>query len=194
MQRIQRNRRFFYISGTFYLYIVVLLLTLPLRWVAALGVCATIHELFHILCAKLLSIRVDSMVIAPGGAKLYTEPMTDVQELLCALAGPIGGLMPILLLRIFPEMALIATLLTIYNLIPIYPADGARVLKSFLRLFLSEPIAQRFCIVLERTLQCLILSFGVYGTVFLHLGVFPFCITLLLALRGKMEKHLANKA
>ncbi len=192
MVRDLRSSHYFHISSSFFVYISVLLLTLPLRWMISLCFCAVFHELFHILSAKMMGISIKGIWITPCGARIYTQPMSAVQELICALAGPIGGLLPGLLLRTFPQMALIALLLTFYNLLPVYPADGARVLRCGLALFLRDELVQGICLWIERLVRCMILLLGLYGCLFLRLGIFPLGLSIALAMRGKMEKLLAN--
>lgn len=47
--------------------------------------------------------------------------------------GPIFGLLPVLLWEKCPRLAFCATLLSAWNMLPIYPLDGGRALRLLLR-------------------------------------------------------------
>lgn len=193
MLRNQNSKPFVHVSGAFYLYLAVLLLALPLRWVIAFLLCAATHELFHLLVASVLGVQIGQIEIAPGGARIHAQPVTHFQELLCALAGPVGGLLPITLLRIFPEAALWAVLLTVYNMLPIYPSDGGRVLRSTLYMLFPTQFACRLGNAVEWAVRIGMILLGIYAAFVLRLGSMALIICLLPAIRGKIPKILAKK-
>lgn len=191
---MKRNKYFLWISPGFYFYLCLLVLTFPLKWVLSLGACIAIHELFHILAAKLLHIRIYSMEVRPGGFLLNTEQMQDKAELICALAGPLGGALPVLLWRIFPEMALISVFLTAYNMLPLYPADGGRALRCVLCMLLPRKTAYKIFEYTELTVLCTAVAAGLYMAVAFPRGYWLVILCFFPVLRAKIEKHLANSS
>lgn len=58
--------------------------------------------------------------------------MAAWKEALCALAGPVGSFSVVLLAEYFPEAALFGLVQGLYNLLPVYPLDGGRILRCLL--------------------------------------------------------------
>ena len=101
-----------------------MLLILPLQWIFAAVAAACIHELCHLCAVKLCGGQVTLFTLDPGGAAMRIMPMSAGKELLCALAGPLGGLSLMLFSRWIPRIAVCAAFRSLYNLRPIYPLDG----------------------------------------------------------------------
>lgn len=176
MKQALRSNSGFSVSGNFYVYLALLLLIVPLRWLLASMMSAGVHEVFHLLALRLMGVPVYGLQIRPQGAKIQTGPMTDKQEMFCALAGPIGGLCLLPAVRWMPAVCLCAAFQSLYNLLPVYPADGGRALRCGLRLLLPEGCAKRLCGMVEiMTLVALLLT-GLYGTCRLRLGIMPLLI------------------
>jgi Zn-dependent protease len=108
------------------------LLVLPLKWLLAGLLAATVHELMHILALACRGKSILSLSISHMGAKLETEPLDPKSELFCALAGPAGGLCLLIFLRPFPELALCALVQSVYNLLPFPGMDGGRCVHALL--------------------------------------------------------------
>jgi Zn-dependent protease len=132
-------------------------LTQPVYWLmglaAALGLFASVvlHELAHALMARRfrLTIRGITLFIFGGVAEMESEPPTAEAEFLIAIAGPaasvvvavgclgFGALGPLLglplpLTGILMHLAGLNLLLVGFNMIPAFPLDGGRVLRSVL--------------------------------------------------------------
>ena len=130
-------------EGSFWILLALLILTLPLRWVASALIAAGVHELCHLGMLQLLSVKVMGLRIRADGAVLDTGPMTEKEELLCALAGPGGSFALLLFLHIFPRIALCGLVQGLSNLIPLGDRDGARAVRSGIRLLSGKSPCKR---------------------------------------------------
>lgn len=120
------------ISSGFFFLGSMALLVLPLRWVFGVFIAAMVHELFHCFAVIFCGGQVLSLSFGAFGAKIEATSMSAGREALCALAGPVGSFSMLLIARHFPEAALCGLIQGAYNLIPLYPMDGGRVLKFLL--------------------------------------------------------------
>lgn len=125
-----------------FLLLALMLLILPLQWVAAWLVSIMAHESGHLLAAWFLSVRVWEFSVGFQGVRIETEPMTDAQELLCAAAGPLAGVILLMFARWIPMVAVCAFLQTIFNLIPLGNLDGGRVVRCLMGLLRKIPCKQ----------------------------------------------------
>ncbi len=103
-----------------------------------------IHELGHFITALCLRWPVRKVVIYPYGGCSYFDNDINVplwQELLVLIMGP---LMQIIVVNILPldidNLVLLhrySNLILIFNLLPIYPLDGGRLIQIVLSYFIS---------------------------------------------------------
>jgi len=132
-------------------------LTIQTYWVmgiiGALGlfISIIIHEFSHSLVARKygMDIKGITLFVFGGVAEMKDEPETPKIEFLMAIAGPIASLLLSLLfgalyqaavaiglslpiVAILGYLSAINLLLAIFNMIPAFPTDGGRVLRSIL--------------------------------------------------------------
>lgn len=100
------------------------------------------HELGHFITAKLFGIKVDKIYIYPfGGISKFHIPLnySIIKEFLILINGPLlQEITKMLLISLFPRYnELIVTYhysILIFNLLPIYPLDGGKIVNLLLSL------------------------------------------------------------
>ena len=171
-----------------YVYLALLLLVVPVRLLLAVVVSAVVHELFHILAIRLIRIQINSIHIAPRGAVLLTQPMNPKQELLCALAGPLGGFMLFLFFPWMPVISLVSITHSLYNLLPLYPTDGGRILQCLTQLACSAKVGGLIVYWVEAITLSLLIALSVYCSVRIGFGIIPIIFGVSLLLRFAKRK------
>ncbi|HET9956457.1 MAG TPA: site-2 protease family protein, partial [Polyangiaceae bacterium] len=129
----------------------------------ALFACVLLHELGHSLVAQKFGLQVKEIILLPIGgiANLLGKPKHPGQEIAIALAGPavnillaglfgaalwatgqhLGGARALVASAKLPSLSTFLLLLTtgnlslaLFNLLPVFPLDGGRVLRALLEL------------------------------------------------------------
>jgi Zn-dependent protease/CBS domain-containing protein len=129
-------------------------------FILALFACVLLHEFGHVAAARAFGIHTPDITLLPigGVARLQRMPDRPWQELIVALAGPmvnvvIAGVLSLIVRVPFgyedlerlnsphadmlAKLAVVNIWLVIFNMIPAFPMDGGRVLRSVLAMFLS---------------------------------------------------------
>lgn len=173
-------------------------------YVACLFICVVFHEYGHALMAKQYGIRTKDIIISPigGVARLEKLPESPKHEMIVAIAGPLVNvviaIISFALVLIFgyakigiPEdpfteamnwqhfimnVAIINMVLFWFNLIPAFPMDGGRILRSALSMKWGKVKATQYASVIGRILSLGFVAaafFGNYYTLGL-IGIFIF--------------------
>ena len=152
-------------------------------FIVALFGIVIMHELGHALMARRFGIRTRDITLLPIGgiARLERMPDDPKQELLVALAGPAVNvvLAAVLFVAVAPAATLtslmdvhlaggkflanlmwVNVMLAVFNLIPAFPMDGGRVLRSLLAMRMDYLRATQ---IAATTGQGLALVFGFVG-------------------------------
>ena len=110
------------LSGKFKIIIVFLLLIL-------------FHELGHFLTAKVFNWKIDKIYIYPlGGITRFNDRVNKplIEEFLVAIMGPIFQVILTIFLSRIDNIVYLSKSLLIFNLLPIVPLDGGRILNILL--------------------------------------------------------------
>ncbi|MDI3498547.1 CBS domain-containing protein [Archaeoglobus sp.] len=145
---------------------------------AAVGLFASIlaHELGHSLVARRYGVRIRGiMLFIFGGVAMMDElPKKPREELVVAISGPatsFGIAVVSALLSSIPVAELSAFfllfgylnfILAIFNLIPAFPMDGGRILRSFLAEKRSYAEATKIAAEIGRALAIFMAIFGIF--------------------------------
>lgn len=135
------------ISLKIFLFAIIFYITRQIELYALLMIFALIHELGHLICGILLGFKPKSMYIMPFGLCIEFKVMLEnsknktifeIKKIVIAAFGPLTNLIVILiciLINTNIENIVYANLLILlFNLLPIYPLDGARILEGILKI------------------------------------------------------------
>lgn len=176
------------VSGATLIWLALLTLILPLRWIVAAIFAAAFHEGCHILAIRLCGGSIHDLKIGQRGASMGVAVLTTWQELVCALAGPVGSFLLLFAAKYFPRLAVCALFHGVYNLLPVYPMDGGRALRCILSILLGEKRAEFACLWIERLLLGLLLAAGFYGLLVLRIGFYPLLLAGFVMIKANMRK------
>lgn len=165
-----------------------LVLVMPLKWLMACVTAAAFHEACHLLAAKLTGGEVEELTIGLSGARISARFPDQKGELLTALAGPVGSLLLLVLLSVAPRLALCGGVQGVYNLLPLYPKDGGRVLKCLLEMVLPQQ-SERLCRWAEITALLMLAALAVWGSFGLKIGIWPVAMVGVRCLRRFCQKN-----
>ena len=110
----------------------LLCLLLPLNWLLAAVFAALFHELCHILVLKLQGGSIYSIHVHWNGCVIEADREGKFHPFFSILAGPLGSLSLLFLCKIMPKIAVCGLIQGLYNLVPLMPLDGGRLLREVL--------------------------------------------------------------
>ena len=97
----------------------------------------SVHELGHIISLRLLGYEISKINLKITGASIETGSLMSCgDEILAALAGPLAGaFMTLLGIAAGSDfLAGVNILLCAFNLLPVYPLDGGRILRAIINM------------------------------------------------------------
>ena len=127
-----------------------------------------VHELGHIVAAVLLKGRIRRLKLSAVGMELHFQHrgvLSYGAENMLALSGPIANLLMGAVAYAL-EMwipAVISAVVGGFNLIPILPLDGGRVMHNVLTSFLSPPWPEHVIMVVTGILAGVLFGLGMIG-------------------------------
>lgn len=169
-----------------YIILAVSMLLLPLGWVLAWVTAAVIHEFFHYTALKLCRCRINRIRIGANGTCMDAVSMTYGKEAICAIAGPLAGFALMFTARWMPRVAVCGFIQSTYNLFPLFPMDGGRVLRSLMRKCFDISVADRICRWIEIVFICALCCVCLYLMFVLSLGPIPVIWVVILIFKNKI--------
>ena len=156
----------------------------PMHTFAAFLLSATLHELGHLTALLVYRIPIQQIRLRAFGTQIITPCISNAQELFVASAGPaVNFLLLILGIRKAPMLALVNLILLIYNLLPIFPLDGGRILRAILSLLLPYAAVHIAEQIISTLCTCVLLCLCAYLTCVWHAGLWPILLAAMLFLR-----------
>lgn len=175
-----------YISNFTYVFLLLSLLAGYFEYMFILLFFILIHELGHLTVASFFNFEIDKIILYPFGGLTKFKGFVNTsiyKELTVALSGAIFQIILYLIIynlylkgyvynNVFDKVKLIHYSLLSFNLLPIIPLDGSKILNLTLEKFLPYKLSNRVIIFISILVCTLILL--------LYRKVFYVILTLLL--------------
>lgn len=146
--------------------------------ILAIGIFGSValHELGHSVVARAKGGYIHEIVLYPfgGAAKIANIPSRPMDEILVALAGPAVSLA---LALIFNQIELLRFLgflngmLFFFNILPVFPMDGGRVLRAALTIKHGRVEATRIAAMIGKYFCGLFVVVGLFGFPYQLFGI-----------------------
>lgn len=141
------------------IFIILFFLTKQIEIYCIIMFFSVLHELGHTIAGIILGFKPSAIEINPFGLSISFESKVEnynkkikntsiltIKKMIIAISGPIINLICILICLAFNEKITIGfeeviiysnIIIGVFNLIPIYPLDGGRILKNLLHIFVG---------------------------------------------------------
>lgn len=147
------------------------------------------HELGHIIAGLICKWKIEKIVILPfGGLTIFNQKINHSlnEELFVTLLGPIFQI--IFSFFISKDMMNIHYSLLLFNMLPIYPLDGSKIVNVFINKKCPFLKSQKLIILISYMTIILILIIGLIK----HLNIL-FILILVLILKKVIQNHTQLK-
>ena len=154
----------FKIDLKIFLFLIVFYFTKQVEIYVLIIIFAIIHEIGHLIAGLILGMKPESIELMPYGLsvsfrliprdynrKILNGNLLAIKKIVVALAGPFTNLITIIIvsnmtINLFSLIIITYAnlLLMIFNLLPIYPLDGGRVLKEVLHILIGKKEAEKY--------------------------------------------------
>ena len=177
-----------------FLFLFLFLLTSQIEMYIILMIFAIIHELGHLVAGLILKFKPEEVKLTPVGLQIrfkidsreYNEKIKEARSLnikkaIIALAGQLTNLIIAVVTIIIGyfnaniqntyiyQIIIYANfLIAMFNLIPIYPMDGGRVLNELLKIFIGNKKAYKITYIVSKTILILLTAIASILVLYIH--------------------------
>ncbi len=154
----------FRIDLKIFVFLILFYFTKQIETYAMIMFFAIIHEFGHLLAGLILGMKPEKMDIMPYGIsisfklmprdynnKILNGNLLEIKKIFVAIAGPLTNLLIMVIcynlnIDLFTKAIIIYAnlLLILFNLLPLYPLDGGRILKGILHIIFGKQKAERY--------------------------------------------------
>lgn len=201
-----------------FLFAILFYITRQIQLYAMLMFFALIHEMGHLICGLVLGLKPKSLKIMPLGVCVEFNVMCNdynkkiknanglaIKKMLIALAGPFTNILIIafcILLKNNVDISLnnqiiyANILIALFNLLPIYPLDGGRFLKSVLHIIKGNRKSIQYINVISNStviIITMIASIAIYyyqNIAILFIIIYLWMLTIMENKKYNMKKRI----
>ena len=175
----------FRIDLKIFIFLFIFFLTQQIKIYSIIMFFAIIHELGHLLAGILLGMKAEKMELMPYGVsisfklsyddynkKIKKANLLEIKKIIVALAGPLTNVVISIIvynlnIQFFDKLLIIYSniLLVLFNMLPIFPLDGGRILKGILHLLYGKRKAEKY---INNISFGIILVLTLLGSVFIY--------------------------
>lgn len=161
-----------------FIFAIIFYFTKQIKIYTILMTFAFIHEIGHLIAGVLLGLKVKSINIMPFGISINFEDYSNkyiIKKIIIAIAGPLVNL-AIVILGMYnnweEDIIYANALIGMFNLIPLYPLDGGRILKYIIQLATDSKEAETMTYKLSNILIIILTFISSVGILFMkNIGV-----------------------
>lgn len=178
----------FRIDLKIFIFLILFYFTKQIELYAMIMLFAIIHELGHLLAGLLMGMKPEKIEIMPFGLsisfkinvkeynkKIHKGNLLEIKKIIVATAGPITNFIIILIasklkIDFIKSMLIIYTnfLIMIFNLAPIYPLDGGRILKGILHIIYGKRKSEKYTNIISKIMVIIITGVSSILILYIH--------------------------
>ena len=152
------------------IFLIVFYFTRQIEIYSYLMLFAIIHEVGHLIAGLLLGLKPEKIELIPVGLSIAFKVdvkdinktikkanLFEIKKILVAFAGPLTNFFIVIItlnlgIDVIKGIMIIYTnfLIIIFNLLPIYPLDGGRIIKGFLHIFVGKQNAEKYIMKISK--------------------------------------------
>lgn len=176
----------FRIDLKIFLFLIVFYITKQIGIYAIMIGFAILHELGHLFMGLLLGLKPEKIDLIPMGlAVSFKVNISDfnkkkkrgnvevLKEIFIAVAGPVVNLIILILAQIFVKDEMLKNLIIyanllifMFNLLPIYPLDGGRILNGVLHIFVGKRKAMKLSYNISMIITIIVTAIASIGILY----------------------------
>lgn len=209
----------FRIDLKIFIFLIIFYFTKQIEIYTMIMLFALIHELGHLLMGLLMGMKPEKIDLMPFGVsisfkikveeynkKIKKGNLLEIKKIVVALAGPLTNFIIIIIannlkIDIFKSLMIIYTnfLIMIFNLLPIYPLDGGRILKGILHINFGIRTSEFYINIISKimvaiiTILSSILILYVHNVAILFIDLYLWYLVLKEDVKYKKREEIYNK-
>ena len=173
-----------------FLFLFLFLITSQIEMYILLMDSAILHEIGHLVAGLVLKFKPEEIKLNPVGLriqfkvsdeeyKIKNTKTLNIKKAIIALAGPLTNLIiaviTIIIAKInFQNMYIYQLiiysnlLIAMFNLIPIYPMDGGRIINETIKIFYGNKVAYKLTYIISKTVLILLTAISSIVILYIH--------------------------